>query len=169
VTGEFLVCIPQNKNYALNVNRAQYLPYSESFWMQESTNPGQPYYMDIPLTPIEIDQPTVLKNVYFDVDKWDLKPTSMAELDRMVIWLKTNPDVKGEIGGHTDNTGDKKHNQELSQKRAKSVYDYLVAHGIAATRLTYKGYGDAVPLVPNDSPENKQKNRRTEFKITSVK
>lgn len=169
VTGEFLVCIPQNKNYALNVNRSQYLPYSESFWMQESTNPGQPYHMDVPLTPVEVGSPTVLKNVYFDVDKWDLKPASTAELDRMVAWLKANPNVHGEIGGHTDNTGDKKHNQELSQKRAKSVYDYLVAHGVDGTRLTYKGYGDAVPLVPNDSPENRQQNRRTEFKITSVK
>ncbi len=169
VTGEFLVCIPQNKNYALNVNRRLYLPYSESFWMMESTNPGEPYYMDVPLTPIEVGAPWNLKNVYFDIDKWDLKPTSRAELDRMVIWLKANPDVKGEVGGHTDNTGDKKHNQELSQNRAKSVYDYLVSHGIAATRLTYKGYGDTSPLVPNDTPEHKQMNRRTEFKITSVK
>jgi outer membrane protein OmpA-like peptidoglycan-associated protein len=169
VTGEFLVCIPQNKNYALNVNRGGYLPYSESFWMVESTNPGQPYYMDVPLTPVEVNAPTVLKNVYFDIDKWDLKPTSTAELDRMVTWLKANPNIKGEVGGHTDNTGDKKHNQELSQKRAKSVYDYLVSHGIDATRLTYKGYGDTSPLVPNDTPEHKQMNRRTEFKITSLK
>ncbi len=169
VTGEFLVCIPQNKNYALNVNRTKYLPYSESFWMQESTNPGEPYKMDVPLTPIEDGGVWDMKNVYFDVDKWDLKPASTAELDRLVKWLKANPNVKGEVGGHTDNTGDKKHNQELSQKRAKSVYDYLVSHGIDATRLTYKGYGDTAPLVPNDSPEHKQMNRRTEFKITSVK
>jgi outer membrane protein OmpA-like peptidoglycan-associated protein len=169
VTGEFLVCIPQNKNYALNVNRQKYLPFSESFWMTESANPGEPYKMDVPLTPLEVNAPTVLKNVYFDVDKWDLKPTSTAELDRMVKWLKANPEIKGEVGGHTDNTGDKKHNQELSQKRANSVYDYLVAHGIDASRLTYKGYGDSQPLVPNDTPEHKQMNRRTEFKITGLK
>lgn len=168
VTGEFLVCIPQNKNYALNVNRQKYLPYSESFWMQESTNPGDPYYMDVPLTPTEIGSVVNLKNVYFDVDKFDLRKESNAELDKMVTYLKNNPNLKAEVGGHTDNTGDKKHNQLLSENRAKSVYDYLVAHGVAASRLTYKGYGDTVPLVPNDSPENKQKNRRTELKITSV-
>lgn len=168
VTGEFLVCIPQNKNYALNVNRAKYLPYSESFWMVESTNPTQPYYMDVPLTPIEVGSPVVLKNVYFDVDKFDLRKESNAELDKMATFLKNNPNLKAEVGGHTDNTGDKKHNQQLSENRAKSVYDYLVAHGVAASRLTYKGYGDTSPLVPNDSPENKQKNRRTELKITAV-
>lgn len=168
VTGEFLVCIPQNKNYALNVNRGGYLPYSESFWMQESVNPGQPYYMDVPLTPIEVGSVVNLKNVYFDVDKFDLRKESNAELDKMVTYLKNNPTLKAEVGGHTDNTGDKKHNQLLSENRAKSVYAYLVSHGIAATRLSYKGYGDTVPLVPNDTPENKQKNRRTELKITAV-
>lgn len=168
VTGEFLVTIPQNKNYALNVNRQGYLPYSESFWMAESTNPSQPYRMDVPLTPIEAGGTVVLKNIYFDTDKFDLRRESYAELDKMVSFLKANPNLKMEVGGHTDNTGDKKHNQTLSENRAKSVYAYLVSHGIAATRLTYKGYGDTSPLVPNDTPEHKQMNRRTELKITSV-
>lgn len=167
-TGEFLVCIPQNKNYALNVNRTSYMPYSESFWMAESTNPGQPYKMDVPLTPIAIGAPVELKNVYFDVDKSDLRPESFAELDRMVKFLKDNPNLKAEVGGHTDNTGEKKHNQVLSENRAKAVYAYLVSHGIAASRLTYKGYGDSVPKVPNDTPEHRQMNRRTELKITAV-
>lgn len=168
VTGEFLVCIPQNKNYALNVNRAGYLPYSESFWMAESINPAEPYRMDVPMTPIEAGGSVVLKNVYFDVDKFDLRNESFAELDKMVLFLKANPHLKAEIGGHTDNTGDKKHNQTLSENRAKSVYAYLVAHGIAATRLSYKGYGDTKPLVENDTPEHRQMNRRTELKITAV-
>lgn len=167
-TGEFLVCIPQNKNYALNVNRSGYMPYSESFWMAESTNPGQPYKMDVPLTPIAVGAPVELKNVYFDVDKSDLRPESFAELDRMVKFLKDNPNLKAEVGGHTDNTGEKKHNQVLSENRAKAVYAYLVSHGIAASRLTYKGYGDTVPKVPNDTPEHRQMNRRTELKITAV-
>jgi outer membrane protein OmpA-like peptidoglycan-associated protein len=169
VTGEFLVCIPQNKNYALSVNRSLYLPFSESFWMAESTNPGEPYQMDVPLQPIEVGVGGILKNVYFDVDKFDLKPESTAELNKLVAFLNLNPDMKIELGGHTDSDGDKKHNQVLSQNRAKAVYDYLVKSGIDATRLTYKGYGDTKPLVPNDTPEHKKMNRRTEFKIISVK
>lgn len=168
VTGEFLVCIPVNKNYALNVNRSGYMPYSESFWMRASQNTNEPYKMDVPLTPIAVGAVANLKNVYFDVDKWDLRAESYAELDKMVMFLKNNPNLKAEIGGHTDNTGDKKHNQTLSENRAKSVYAYLVSHGIEATRLSYKGYGDTQPLVPNDTPEHKQMNRRTELKITSV-
>lgn len=168
VTGEFLVCIPVNKNYALNVNRPGYMPYSESFLMTESKNPNEPYRMDVPLTPIEIGAPVIMKNVYFDVDKFDLRTESFAELDKMVTFLKNNPNLKAEVGGHTDNTGDKKSNQVLSENRAKAVYAYLVSHGIAATRLSYKGYGDTKPLYPNDTPEHKQMNRRTELKITAV-
>jgi crossover junction endodeoxyribonuclease RuvC len=81
-------------------------------------------------------------------------------------FLKQNPDIKIEISGHTDNSGDKKFNQTLSTNRAKAVYDYLIQQGkINPNRLTYKGYADTKPKVPNDSPENKAKNRRTEFKI----
>lgn len=168
VTGEFLVCIPQNKNYALNASKNGYLFFSESFLMTASADPGKPYRMDVPLTPIAIGEPIVLKNVYFDTDKHDLKPESKAELDKLVAFLKANPTYKGEIGGHTDNVGDKKYNQGLSERRAKSVYDYLVKNGIEAARLTYKGYGDVKPIAPNDTPENRQLNRRTEFKITGM-
>jgi len=169
VTGEFLVCIPQNKNYALSANRGGYLPFSESFLMVESTNPGEPYKMDVPLQPIEAGVGGILKNVYFDVDKFDLKPESQGELNKLVLFLNANPEMKIEIGGHTDSDGDKKHNQLLSENRAKAVYNYLIKYGIDAARLTYKGYGDTKPLVPNTSPENKKKNRRTEFTIISVK
>lgn len=169
VTGEFLVCIPQNKNYALSANRGGYLPFSESFLMVESTNPGEPYKMDVPLQPIEAGVGGILKNVYFDVDKFDLKPESQGELNKLVLFLNANPEMRIEIGGHTDSDGDKKHNQLLSENRAKAVYNYLITNGIDAARLTYKGYGDTKPLVPNTSPENKKKNRRTEFTIISVK
>ena len=78
-----------------------------------------------------------------------------------------NPNLKIELGGHTDNTGDKKANQILSENRARAVQEYLLQIGkIGVSRLSYKGYGDSRPKVPNDSPENKAKNRRTEFKVT---
>jgi outer membrane protein OmpA-like peptidoglycan-associated protein len=106
-----------------------------------------------------------LKNVFFDIDKFDLKPESKAELNKLAEFLKKNPTIKGELGGHTDNTGDKKKNQLLSQNRAKSVLEYLVVAGIDKTRLSFKGYGDTKPKFPNDTPEHKAANRRTEFKV----
>lgn len=169
VTGEFLVCVPVNHNYALNVNSPGYLFYSEKFEMKSSSDPNKPFRMDVPLQPIIPDGLVELKNVFFETGKYDLKPTSTAELDRTVTWLKTNPNVKAEISGHTDNVGDKKMNMTLSTNRAKAVYDYLVAHGIDASRLTYKGYGDTVPKVANDSDEHRQMNRRVEMKIISTK
>ncbi|MGZ4037929.1 MAG: OmpA family protein, partial [Bacteroidia bacterium] len=103
----------------------------------------------------------------FDVNKWDLKPESKAELEKLILFLTKNPGVKIELGGHTDNSGDKAFNKTLSANRAKAVYDYLITTGkINAARLSYKGYADTRPKVPNDSPENKAKNRRTEFKVT---
>ncbi|MBK7667222.1 MAG: OmpA family protein [Sphingobacteriaceae bacterium] len=72
-----------------------------------------------------------------------------------------------ELGGHTDNSGKKEWNKTLSTNRAKSVYDYILTNGkIAAARLSFKGYAETKPKVPNDTPENKARNRRTEFKVT---
>ena len=79
-----------------------------------------------------------------------------------------NPDLKIEIGGHTDNTGTSEYNIKLSEARAKSVYDFLVKYGIDIHRLSYKGYGETKPIVENDSEENRAVNRRTEFRIADI-
>jgi outer membrane protein OmpA-like peptidoglycan-associated protein len=168
-TGEFFVTITANKNYMVNVNRPGYLFYSENFLMKnKETDFSKPFVIDIPLEPIDIDGVVELKNIFFDVNKWDLKPDSKAELEKLTQFLTSNPKLKIELGGHTDNSGDKKFNETLSTNRAKAVYDYLVTNGnIDAARLAYKGYAATKPKVPNDSPENKAKNRRTEFKVIS--
>jgi outer membrane protein OmpA-like peptidoglycan-associated protein len=107
-----------------------------------------------------------LKNVFFDVNKWDLKPESRAELNKLVQLLTKNQNLQIEISGHTDNSGDRKFNVTLSTNRAKAVYDYLISVGkIFPERLSYKGYADTKPRAPNDTPENKAKNRRTEFRV----
>lgn len=166
--GEFFVTLTANKNYLVNVNKSGFLFYSDNFSLKDKeANFEKPYLIDIPLQPIDTGSTVELKNVFFDVNKWDLKPESKAELDKLVLFLTQNPTLKIELGGHTDNSGDKKFNITLSNNRAKAVYDYLITTGkIAATRLSYRGYGDTKPKVPNDSPENKAKNRRTEFKVT---
>jgi outer membrane protein OmpA-like peptidoglycan-associated protein len=166
--GEFLVTLTSNRNYLVNVNKEGYLFYSDNFSLKgKETDFTKPYHLDIPLEPIDTGNVVELKNIFFDVNKWDLKPESRAELDKLLDFLVKNSSIKIELGGHTDNTGDKKANMILSANRAKAVYDYLAATGkVDIKRLAYKGYGDTRPKVPNDTPENKARNRRTEFKVT---
>lgn len=162
--GEFLICLPVNKNYAFNTSKTGYLFHSENFSLIENKE-YQPISVSIPLSPITKDSTVVLRNVFFDTDKFNLKDESKIELNRLVDFLAKNPALKIELGGHTDNVGDKKHNQTLSESRAKSVLEFLVSNGIAKDRLTSKGYGDSKPIAPNDSDEHRQMNRRTEFKV----
>lgn len=166
--GEFLVTLTANHNYIVNVSKNGFLFYSDNFLMKENiTDYNKPYQLEIPLQPIDTGI-IELKNIFFDVNKWDLKPSSFAELDKVVSFLKSNSNLKIEFGGHTDNTGDKTVNKTLSTNRAKAVYEYVIQKGgNVAEKLSYKGYGDSKPKAPNDTPENKSKNRRTELKIIS--
>ena len=164
--GEFLVTLTSNHNYLVNVSKNGFLFYSDNFSMKDKVaDYNKPYQLEIPLQPIDTGI-IELKNVFFDVNKWDLKPSSYAELDKVVSFLKLNPALKIEFGGHTDNSGDKVFNKTLSANRAKAVYEYVLQKGgNVADKLSFKGYGDSKPKVPNDTPENKAKNRRTELKI----
>ena len=163
--GEFLVTLPIDKNYALNVSQPGYLFYSENFSLKGLSDNSKPYTLDIPLQPIDTGNVVELKNIFFETAKFDLKPESKAELNKLVSFLILNKTMRIELSGHTDNVGDKKSNQLLSQNRAKSVYDYLILNGIDAKRLSFKGYGDTIPKVKNDSDSNRALNRRTEFKV----
>ena len=106
----------------------------------------------------------VLKGVYFDTNKWDIKPQYFSILDEVVLVLRKNAYLKVEIQGHTDSQGSAKYNQKLSENRAKSVMDYLVEEGIGSDRLTARGYGLTQPAFTNNSPENMTMNRRVELK-----
>ena len=163
--GEFLVTLPVDKDYALNVTQPGYLFYSENYSLKELKDFSKPYLMDVPLQPIDTGSIVELKNVFFETAKFDLKEESKVELNKLVTFLTLNKTLRIELSGHTDNVGDKKMNLTLSQNRAKAVFDYLIKNGIDAKRLTYKGYGDTKPKVKNDSDENRQANRRTEFKV----
>lgn len=167
--GEFLVTLTATKNYLVNVSREGFLFYSDNFILRDiKTDFNKPFVLNIPLEPIDTGSTVELKNVFFDVNKSELRPESCTELDKLVAFLLKNPNLKIELGGHTDNTGDKKANQLLSENRAKAVQQYLISAGkIGVGRLSYKGYGDSRPKVPNDTAENKAKNRRTEFKVTA--
>lgn len=109
----------------------------------------------------------ILRHVYFNTGKAELKPQGNAELDTLKNIMADYPSLKIELVGHTDDIGNETANQQLSEKRAKAVVDYLVKNGIAADRLTYRGAGESEPYLPNDSENNRLLNRRTEAKITS--
>lgn len=109
-----------------------------------------------------------LLNVFFDVDKNALKAESKRAIENVVSLMKVYPTMTIEVRGHTDSrnrTTDTTHNTTLSQKRAESVRDALVTSGVDATRITFKGYGDAMPVASNDTEDGRAQNRRTEFLI----
>lgn len=166
--GEFLVTLTSNHNYLVNVSKPGFLFYSDNFSLKDKVaDYNKPYKLQIPLQPIDTGI-IELKNIFFDVNKWDLKAESKAELQKIIAFLKANPTLKIEFSGHTDNSGDKVFNKTLSTNRAKAIYDYVIEKGaLPATNLSYKGYGDTKPKASNDTPENKAKNRRTELKILS--
>jgi OOP family OmpA-OmpF porin len=106
-----------------------------------------------------------LYGILFDIDKTDIKPESAKTLDEVASLMKIDRSLKLEISGHTDNTGDKDHNQKLSEGRAQAVVDALVKnYGIDASRLAAKGYGDTMPVADNATDAGKAKNRRVELK-----
>lgn len=163
-SGEFLICLPSNRDFALNVSKKGYLFYSDNFSLKgyDST---EPYKKEIELNKLRPGASVILKNVFFATNDYNLDKRSHIELDKLVTMMRMNPIFKCEIGGHTDNIGSDVDNQKLSQKRAESVVTYLVSQSISKDRLTSIGYGEKVPVESNDTEEGRALNRRTEFKI----
>jgi outer membrane protein OmpA-like peptidoglycan-associated protein len=167
VEGEFLVSLPSGHNYALNVSKPGYLFYSDNFSLAEIHKKSDPFLKDVPLSPVIIGEKIILKNVFYALNSFEIQPESQTELNKIIEFLTENPDVRIEISGHTDNTGGIQYNQTLSEKRAKSVVDYLAGKGIQINRLSYRGYGSSIPVEPNETEEGRSANRRTELKIVN--
>ncbi|MCX8018954.1 MAG: OmpA family protein [Chitinophagaceae bacterium] len=162
--GHFLITLPTGKDYVFNVSRKGYLFYSDQFLLA-GKSPDSVYQKDIPLTPIEKDAAIVLKNIFFDFNKAELRPESETELNQLVTLLTENPGLKVEISGHTDNVGRPTDNMKLSQNRARAVVNYLAAKGISPDRLIARGYGETRPVANNKTEAGRAQNRRTELKI----
>jgi outer membrane protein OmpA-like peptidoglycan-associated protein len=162
--GDFLATITSGKNYGLNISRTGYLFYSENFSLI-GHEASKPFNISVMLEPIEIGNKVILKNIFFDTNKFDIKSDSKSELEKLVEFLALNPTLHIEISGHTDNVGNDLANQTLSENRAKAVYNYLVANKIDPARLIFKGYGKTQPIASNAIEDDRSKNRRTEFKI----
>lgn len=105
-----------------------------------------------------------LNNIYFESGKSTLMPKSFNELDQMAAYVISKPNIKFEIGGHTDNIGNRNANQKLSEDRANAVMLYLIKKGVSSKQLKAKGYGDTISKGSNESEDGRKSNRRTEIK-----
>ncbi len=134
---------------------------------------SQDFYADFVVEEIVIDKPIVLENIFYDFDKWNIRPDAAKELDKLVQLLKDNPSIEIEMGSHTDSRGSDSYNMVLSNRRAFAAVQYLVYRGIDPKRLTWRGYGETMLVneCSNDvhcSEAKHQANRRTEFKVTKI-
>lgn len=165
----FLIALQGGIDYNFTINKKSYVFYSERFLIPENKTDLNPYYLSIGLRKIEElynKEPIVLKNIFFEFNSYELDTIrSSSELGNLLKLLIENPEIKIQINGHTDNQGSEEYNLLLSEARAKAVYNYLIDKKIAPTRLAFKGYGESRSIANNETEENRQLNRRTEFEI----
>lgn len=164
ITGEYLFILTQGSEYALGITRKDYAYKSIAFNYTEKKD-LEPIVQNIALDPISKGTVFTLNNIFFDYNSFALQEKSKTELDELVKFMQENPQIKGEISGHTDNIGNPAANDMLSLKRAQSVFNYLVEKGIDPERLKYQGYGDKKPAASNATEEGRALNRRIEFEI----
>ena len=163
--GNYMLCLPSDAEYALTVNKKKYLFYSENIKLEHE---GSILVKNFKLQPLEVGEQVRLDNIFFELNSSDLKDESLVELNKIIKFMASNPFLVIEIGGHTDNSGSKAYNLNLSDDRARSVKDALVQRGIPSDRIQTKGYGMSVPLNTNSSEQERALNRRTELKIIAV-
>ena len=164
LTGEYKITLPAGKLYGIRAEAKNYASVNNKY-DADTIKKYCEVEMNLELVPIEVGQIVILKNIFFDFNKYELKPESFPELDRIIKFLYDNPSMEIEISGHTDNIGSDEYNNKLSYERANAVLNYLVSKFISASRLTAKGYGKTKPIATNDTEEGRQLNRRVEFII----
>ena len=173
-SGNFLISLPSGKNYGINVKKEGYLFYSDNINISKESSYKE-IIKTVMLERLKTGSKIILKNIFYDYDKATLREESKNELDRLYDLLTKNPSLKVELSSHTDSRGDAAYNINLSQKRAQSCVDYLIAQGIDKERIVARGYGEK-ELLRNDKEIQQQptkaekerlhlENRRTEFKI----
>lgn len=173
-TGKFMMSLPAGKNYAININKKDYLFYSESFLIDTTATYNEVEKI-IYLDKLKKGAKVILNNIFYDYDKATLREASKSELDKVYELMQQNPSLVIEFSAHTDSRGNDAYNLQLSQKRAQSCVDYLINKGISKNRLIAKGYGETQPVITDEeinkltTEEEKeaahQQNRRTEIKI----
>lgn len=162
--GRYFAVLPGNTNYALNVDRKDYLFHSENFALKAESK-ERAFELDVALQALKQGSRITLRNVFFETASYALEKESFVELDKVVELLQRHPEVRVVLEGHTDNEGDDESNQRLSENRARAVRTYLVEKGIKAERLESAGFGESRPVDTNETAEGRQNNRRTELRI----
>ena len=171
--GHFRLELSENLDYNFLASRTGYLNNSAKFSTKgiakDPNNPEQVFEIEIVLDKIYLDKEIRLENIYYDLDKWDIRADAQPTLDRLAETLKLNPKVKIQLSSHTDCRGTDAYNESLSQKRAQSAVDYLITKGIDAQRLEARGYGEGVPeatcACTRCTEDEHQLNRRTAFRV----
>jgi len=159
--GKFRILVPKEETYAV-----KYKTFEKDSSYADLEMPPFDGYLNFDYT-IKYDMPKVitLDNVYYDTGKSTLRSTSFKSLNNLAELLYYKKKMRIEVSGHTDDVGSDESNKRLSEARANSVRTYLIKKGITANRLIAVGYGESKPIAANDTPEGKQKNRRTEVRI----
>ena len=160
----FKLISTENEQQIISVNRPGYL--YRSLVLNSRHKSGDT--INIKLEKLEVGSIINLENVLFNTDQYEIRVEGLPTLENLIDFLNNNSSVKVEIAGHTDDIGETSYNNSLSKKRANAVYNYLITNGISANRLSAKGYGESQPILPNDSDENRAKNRRTEIRIIAI-
>ena len=161
--GKFKILIPKNASYII-----KYKTFSNDVDYSEVTIPlAKDTLLNFNINiQFELPKTYTLDNVFFDTGKATLRPESYRELNELAEFMILKKNIEIEIAGHTDNVGAKESNQKLSQERANAVKIYLTKKGLTSERVVANGYGDAQPVASNESKAGRQKNRRTEVRIT---
>lgn len=167
VDGLYRVRLPAKKSYMVNLRASGFLSDMKRFAIPDSYS-EEFYTLDVSLVKVKVGKKVVLNNILFELGKAVLTTGSYFELNKLLLVLQDSPQMKIEISGHTDNTGNPVINAKLSTDRARTVVDYLVRKGIETARLSYKGYGSEEPVADNATVEGRAKNRRVEFKIVEL-
>ncbi len=164
-TGKYVAVAPFNNDYIMTIKKEGYV-YESKYISRVDSAFKKPATVDMEIQPIELDKSYRINDIYFAFNSFDLAPESKVVLDQLFEFLELNDQLSIQIQGHTDAIGNDAVNLILSENRAKSVYNYLIAKKVSSTRLTFKGFGETDPVAPNDTEEGRAMNRRTCFVIT---
>lgn len=162
---QFLICLPIDGEFAMNIIKKDFLFYSQNFSFEGINDTTDFFKIDVFLIPIVVSEKFLLKNIFFETDSYQINPKSFAELDKFVEFLKINPTLEIQINGHTDNIGSFDYNMKLSNNRALAVKNYIINKGIDEKRIKYAGFGFSVPIADNHNENGRKQNRRTEILI----
>jgi outer membrane protein OmpA-like peptidoglycan-associated protein len=166
VTGKYASVVRFDNDYLLTVKKEGYA-FQSSYISSKDSTFEEPARVDLPVKRVEVGGQYRLNDILFATNSSEINDTIKVVLDNFSKFLLEYPNLKVSINGHTDNVGDPKSNLALSESRARTVYQYLQSKSIAASRLSYKGFGETQPVTGNDSEAGRARNRRTVFVVMS--